>query len=59
MQAEPLKDRDCTIDTPVTLGRQDDPIYGKGIRIRPRIDGRKDTKHFESISRYPQQNWTH
>lgn len=49
MQAEPLKDRDCTIDTPVTLGKQDDPIYGKGIRIRPRIDGRKDTKHFESI----------
>ena len=43
---EPLKDKDCTIDTPVTLGKQDDPIYGKGIRIRPRVDGRKDTKHW-------------
>jgi hypothetical protein len=44
-----IKDRDCTIDTPVTLGIQDAPIYGKGIRLKPRIDGRKDSKHFAQI----------
>lgn len=46
---EVLKDKDCTIDTPVVLGVQDSPIYGKGISIKPRVDGRKDSKHFESI----------
>lgn len=46
---EVLKDKDCTINTSVVLGVQDSPIYGKGISIKPRVDGRKDSKHFESI----------
>ena len=46
---EVLKDKDCTIQTPVVLGVKDAPIYGKGVVIKPRVDGRKDSKHFESI----------
>lgn len=41
-----IKDVDCTKDTPLVLGYADQPIYGKDIRIRPRIDGRKDSAHF-------------
>lgn len=41
-----IKDIDCTKDTPVVLGSADRPVYGKGIRITPRIDGRKDSEHF-------------
>ena len=41
-----IKDIDCTKDTPVVLGRADRPVYGKGIRITPRIEGRKDSEHF-------------
>lgn len=44
-----LRDMDCTKDTPVVLGVQDEAVYGKGVRIKPRIDGRKDTKHFKDI----------
>lgn len=44
-----LKDRDCTIDTPIIYGGKDEPIYGKGVRIRPRIPGRTDSKHFNDI----------
>lgn len=44
-----IKDIDCTKDTPVVLGNVDQPIYGKGIRIRPKVEGRKDSKHFEEI----------
>ena len=44
-----IKDEDCTKDTPVILGRPDKPIYGKGIRIRPGMDGRKDSSHFRKI----------
>lgn len=46
---EVLKDKDCTMDTPVVLGVQDSPIYRKGISIKPKVDGRKDSKHFENI----------
>lgn len=46
---EVLKDKDCTIQTPVVLGVKDAPICGKGVVIKPRVDGRKDSKHFESI----------
>lgn len=46
---EAIKDRDCTVDTPVILGKQDDPIYGKGISIKPRVPGRQDSNHFKSI----------
>ena len=49
VEMEFLKDKDCTIDTPVTLGIKDEPIYGKGVKIKPRVDGRKDSKHFEDI----------
>ena len=44
-----LKDKDCNIATPVTLGNPDIPVYGQGIRIFPRVEGRKDTKHFQDI----------
>lgn len=44
-----IKDIDCTKDTPVVLGKPDNPIYGKGIRIKPRVDGRKDSGHFKKI----------
>ena len=44
-----IKDMDCTIDTPVVLGNQDTPVYGTGKRIKPRVEGRKDSKHFEEI----------
>lgn len=46
---EYIKDIDCTVDTPVVLGKKDDSIYGKGISITPRIDGRCDTEHFKNI----------
>ncbi len=46
---EYIKDKDCTINTPVVLGLPAEPIYGKGVRLAPRIDGRKDTAHFEKI----------
>lgn len=44
-----IKDMDCTVDTPVVLGNQDTPVYGTGKRIKPRVEGRKDSKHFERI----------
>lgn len=44
-----VRDRDCTKDTPVTLGRAEAPIYGKGVRIRPGVDGRRDSEHFRRI----------
>lgn len=44
-----IKDADCTKDTPVTLGKPDVPVYGKGIRIKPREPGRTDSEHFKKI----------
>lgn len=44
-----IKDADCTKDTPVTLGKQDAPVYGQGIRIKPREPGRTDSEHFKKI----------
>lgn len=44
-----IRDAECTRDTPVILGHQDKPVYGKGIRIRPGTDGRKDSEHFKKI----------
>lgn len=44
-----IKDIDCTVNTPVVLGKEDDPIYGKGITLYPNIPGRKDSSHFEKI----------
>lgn len=44
-----IKDADCTKDTPVTLGKEDVPVYGKGIKIEPREPGRTDSEHFKKI----------
>lgn len=44
-----VKDRDCTKDTPVDLGFEEQSIYGQGIRISPRVPGREDTQHFREI----------
>lgn len=39
-EPEFIKDIDCTVDTPVTRGNKDKPIYGTGKRIKPRVPGR-------------------
>ena len=44
-----IKDADCTNETPVKLGVPDAPIYGKGIKLKPRVDGRTDSEHFKKI----------
>lgn len=44
-----IKDIDCTKDTPVILGHPDKAIYGRGINIKPRIEGRKNSEHFKKI----------
>ena len=44
-----IKDADCTKDTPVILGKKDAPVYGQGIRIKPREPGRTDSEHFKKI----------
>lgn len=46
---EYIKDKDCTIDTPVLYGKTGHPIYGKGVRIKPRVPGRTDTDHMNNI----------
>lgn len=32
-----IKDADCTKETPVKLGVPDAPIYGKGIKLKPKV----------------------
>lgn len=44
-----IRDQDCTRDTPVIYGREETPIYGKGVRIRPRIPGRTDSEYKKRI----------
>lgn len=44
-----IKDMDCTKDTPVKRGMKDQPIYGTGARIKPRLQGRTDTDHMKYI----------
>lgn len=44
-----IKDIDCTKDTKITRGLPDVTIYGSGKRIKPRVQGRRDTKHLEEI----------
>jgi 3'-phosphoadenosine 5'-phosphosulfate sulfotransferase (PAPS reductase)/FAD synthetase len=44
-----IKDADCSILTQVTLGRPDIPVYGTGKQIKPRVEGRKGSSHFEKI----------
>lgn len=49
MTADFIKDKDCTKDTPVTLGRPDHAIYGTGKRIRPRISGKQETEYDKKV----------
>lgn len=44
-----IKDADCTKETPVKFGVPDAPIYGKGITLKPRVQGRTDSEHFKKI----------
>lgn len=44
-----IRDKYCTIQTPVIRGVKDKPVYGKGIAIKPRVPGRDDTEHFKKI----------
>ena len=44
-----IKDRDCTMDTPIFYGRPERPVYGQGVPIRPRVLGRTDTEHKRKI----------
>lgn len=46
---EYIKDADCTKDTPVFYGKPDQVVYGRGIRIRPRVKGREDSEHMKRI----------
>ena len=38
-----IKDADCTKDTPVVYGRQERPAYGRQVRFRPRVPGKRKT----------------
>lgn len=44
-----IKDSECIPDTPVILGKQEKPIYGNGVRLKPRVKGRCDSEHFKKI----------
>ena len=44
-----IRDSDCTPNTPVVLGVQEKPIYGTGVKIKPRVQGRTDSEHFKKI----------
>lgn len=44
-----LKDSECSIETPLIHGMQDEVIYGKGIRLKPSVPGRNDSEHFKKI----------
>jgi len=48
-EQEVLRDRDCTIDTPVIHGFRPEPIYGKGIEIFPKIPGKVDTPYMQKM----------
>ncbi len=44
-----IKDMDCTKDTPVIYGKQDEPVYGTGVKFKPRVPGRDDSEHMKKI----------
>lgn len=46
---EIIKDSQCSIDTPVTLGKEESVIYGKGIPIYPRIPGKCEKESDKKI----------
>ncbi len=49
IEPEFVRDSDCSMLTPVRLGKPDVPVYGMGKRISPRVAGRTGSRHFESI----------
>ena len=49
IEPEFIRDSDCSVLTPVRLGKPDAPVYGAGKHISPRIAGRTGSSHFESI----------
>ena len=38
-----IKDMDCTVDTPIVFGKKERPVYGKSVRFRPRVPGKRKT----------------
>lgn len=38
-----IKDKDCTIDTQVVYGKQERSVYGRSVRFRPRVPGKRKT----------------
>lgn len=46
-----IRDIDCTKETPIILGYPDKVVYGEKLKMKPRIEGRKDSEHFKKI--YP------
>lgn len=44
-----IKDADCTKDTPVIYGKPNAPVYGSGLRIKPRIAGRTESEYMKKI----------
>lgn len=44
-----IKDANCSIRTPVTLGRPAQPVYGKGIPILPTVLGKRETRYEQSV----------
>lgn len=49
VQPDFIKDSDCTKDTPVVRGKEDTLIYGTGVKIKPRVQGRQETEYLKSI----------
>lgn len=50
IQQDFIKDSDCTRDTPVRYGVEEQPLYGTRKRIIPRVPCRTDSEHMKSIS---------
>lgn len=44
-----IKDKDCTRDTPVTMGLPETPIYGTGQRIQPKYPGKCETAYDKAV----------
>ncbi|SLK16013.1 Phosphoadenosine phosphosulfate reductase family protein [Paenibacillus sp. RU5A] len=40
-----LRDRDCTMNSPIVHGNKPELIYGQNICIQPSVPGREDTPH--------------
>ena len=38
-----IKDKDCTVDTPVAYGKEERGVYGRNVRFRPRVPGKRKT----------------